>query len=191
MATNNYSLEDFIDQCGSCVSQSSIPADCVTAIAPLMQQLVAGPKDFLKPEHFQWNPEHYARNEIFVADDESLSLYALVWRPGQWTPVHDHGTWGVVGVVRGILEERNFIRTDSHDERMTDITLLRGGVLLLAEGAITSFVPNPDHIHVTGVADDRQEVVSLHLYGREMSGFNVYNMAAGTRRFIDLPPQRS
>ena len=77
------------------------------------------------------------------------------------------------------------------NERMTDITLLRGGVLLLAEGAITSFVPNPDHIHVTGVADDRQEVVSLHLYGREMSGFNVYNMAAGTRRFIDLPPQRS
>ena len=187
----NDSLEEFIANCTNCVAQSAVPADCVTAIAPLMQRLVTGPKDFLQPEHFQWNAEHYARNEIFVAEDESLSLYALVWRPGQWTPVHDHGSWGVVGVVRGILEERNYVRTDSHDERMSDITLLRGGVLLLAEGAITSFVPNPDHIHVTGVADDRQEVVSLHLYGREMSGFNVYEVDAGTRRYIDLPPQKS
>ena len=162
--SDNYSLESFIAECASCIVQSDMPADCVTAIAPLMQRLVAGPKDFLKPEHFRSNAAHYARNEIFVAEDESLSLYALVWRPGQWTPVHDHGTWGVVGVVRGILEERNYVRTDSHDARMTDITLLRGGVLLLASGAITSsFVPNPDHIHVTGVADDRAEVVSLHL----------------------------
>jgi predicted metal-dependent enzyme (double-stranded beta helix superfamily) len=188
---DNYSLQDFITECGDCFTRSNVPADCVTAIAPLMQRLVAGPKDFLQPGHFRSNPEHYARNEIFVADDECLSLYALVWRPGQWTPVHDHGTWGVVGVVRGILEERNYVRTDSHDERMSDITLLRGGVLLLAAGAITSFVPNPDHIHVTGVADDREEVVSLHLYGREMSGFNVYDADAGTRRFIDLPPQKS
>jgi len=28
----------------------------------------------------------------------------LVWLPGQWTPVHDHGSWGVVGLVRGVLE---------------------------------------------------------------------------------------
>ena len=27
------------------------------------------------------------------------TLFALVWLPGQWTPIHDHGTWGVVGVV--------------------------------------------------------------------------------------------
>ena len=125
------------------MAQSEIPADCVTSIAPLMQRLVAGPKDFLQPEHFQSNREHYARNEIFVADDESLSLYALVWRPGQWTPVHDHGTWGVVGVMRGILEERNYVRTDSHDERMSDITLLRGGVLLLAGGCHHQFRSQP------------------------------------------------
>ena len=189
--TNGYALEEFISDCQGRIADCNGPADCVEAIAPLMQQLVSGPKDFLKPEHFQFDPEHYARNEIYVAPDESLSLYALVWRPGQWTPVHDHGSWGVVGVVRGILEERSFVRTDGHDDRATGITLLRGGMLLLAEGAITSFVPNPDHIHVTGVADDREEVVSLHLYGREMSGFNVYDVDAGTRRFVDLPPQKS
>jgi predicted metal-dependent enzyme (double-stranded beta helix superfamily) len=29
--------------------------------------------------------------------------------PGQWTPVHDHGSWGVVGVVEGVLEERSYV----------------------------------------------------------------------------------
>ena len=51
------------------------------------------------------------------------------------------GAW--LALCVGILKERNYVRTDSHDERMSDITLLRGGVLLRAGGAITSFVPNP------------------------------------------------
>jgi molybdenum cofactor biosynthesis enzyme MoaA len=47
---------------------------------------------------------------IYNAPDGSLSLYALVWLPGQWTPVHDHGSWGVVGVAEGVLEERSYVR---------------------------------------------------------------------------------
>ena len=54
--------------------------------------------------------------EKLSASDASLSLYALVWLPGQWTPVHDHGSWGVVGVH------------------------------MFSPGTISSFVPNPDHI---------------------------------------------
>ena len=67
------------------------------------------------------------------------------------------------------------------------IELVRGGVILLGPGAVTSFVPNPDHIHVTGVPPDRRRAVSLHLYGRNMSSFNVYDVAAGTRRRIHVP----
>ncbi|MFC5429813.1 hypothetical protein ACFPTO_13545 [Paraburkholderia denitrificans] len=49
----------------------------------------------------------HTRNLIHEAPDKSLSLYALVWLPGQWTPVHGHGSWGVVGVIEGTLEERS------------------------------------------------------------------------------------
>ena len=47
-------------------------------------------------------------------DDEKvgLSLYTLVWNPGQWTPVHDHGTWGVVGIIEGRLDEQSYLRVD-------------------------------------------------------------------------------
>lgn len=82
------------------------------AIAPLMRRLLNVTEGFLKPEHFQSDPGHYARNLVFDNEAAGLSLYVLVWTPGQSTPVHDHGTWGVVGVIKGQLEEQSYMRTD-------------------------------------------------------------------------------
>jgi len=62
--------------------------------------------------------------------------------------------------------------------------LERGGSVLLPPGAVTSFVPNPDHIHMTGVADGNPPCLSLHLYGRVLSDFHVYNVVRGTRKLI-------
>jgi predicted metal-dependent enzyme (double-stranded beta helix superfamily) len=42
---------------------------------------------------------------LHVEPDGSFSTVALVWLPGQVTPVHDHVSWCVVGVYRGDEEE--------------------------------------------------------------------------------------
>jgi predicted metal-dependent enzyme (double-stranded beta helix superfamily) len=184
-------LDSFVDECRAVADAGGDPADLVTAIAPAMMRLLRSDKAFLKADHFRSSPDHYTRNAIYISDDESLSLYALVWLPGQWTPVHDHGSWGVVGVVQGILEERSFMSVDGEIRSDSGIRLKRGGVILLDHGSVTTFVPNPDHIHMTGVAPSRERVVSLHLYGRNMNSFHVYDVAAGTRRLIDVPHQKS
>ena len=137
-------------------------------------------------QDFQDDPDHYARNAVHIGDGGGMSLYTLVWNPGQWTPIHDHGTWGVVGVVRGVLEERNFIRMDHNGDTDEGIDLARGGPVLLGEGTVTSFVPNPDHIHKTGVPNDREQAISLHLYGRNMNNFYTYDPATRTRTLIDV-----
>lgn len=80
---------------------------------------------------------------------------------------------------------------DGHIAKGDGIALKRGGVLLLKEKSITSFVPNPDHIHMTGVPATRKRAASLHLYGRNMDSFHIYDVAQGTRRLIDLPQQKS
>ena len=71
------------------------------------------------------------------------------------------------------------------------IELVRGGIVLLRSGAVTSFVPNPDHIHVTGVPPERPRAVSLHLYGRMMSSFNIYDIGTRTRRRVDVAHNES
>lgn len=183
---SNYSLDDFLKDTKAAVSKSIEPADSVEAVAPLMHRLLMEDQSFLKPTHFRSEPDHYARNAVFMDEESGLSLYTLVWLPGQWTPVHDHGTWGVVGIVQGVLEERNFIRMDNNSKTDTDIELCRGGPILLSEGTVTTFVPNPDHIHRTGVPSNRETTVSLHLYGREMNSFFVYDVDAKSRKLIEV-----
>jgi predicted metal-dependent enzyme (double-stranded beta helix superfamily) len=184
-------LEAFIAQAIARSRQTPEPADCVLALAPLMLDLIEQAGTFLAPQHFRSSDAGYTRNLVFSAPDDSLSLYSIVWLPGQWTPVHDHGSWGVVGVVEGVLEERSYVRLSPDRGANEDIELARGGTVLLRHGAVTSFVPNPDHIHVTGVPTERPRAVSLHLYGRTMSSFNIYDVAARTRRRIDVAHNES
>ena len=85
------------------------PSQCVEAIAPLMHALLPGAGGAAHACTSAFGDAHYTRNAILVG--EQLSLYAIVWQPGQWTPVHDHGSWGVVGVIEGALHERAWLRT--------------------------------------------------------------------------------
>jgi 3-mercaptopropionate dioxygenase len=187
----DYPLDEFIANCREVASTISDPADCVLAVAPLMERLLEGDRSFLKSEHLRADPTHYARNAIYVSPDEQLSLFALVWLPGQWTPVHDHGSWGVVGVLQGLLEERGFMAVDGEITRDEGIRLRRGGVLLLKEKSVSSFVPNPDHIHMTGVPESRSMAVTLHLYGRNMNSFHIYDVEKGTRTLVDVPHEKA
>jgi predicted metal-dependent enzyme (double-stranded beta helix superfamily) len=184
-------LDTFIAAAIAKTQACAEPADCVLALAPLMLDLIEQASGFLEPRHFASDANHYSRNLVHAATQGELSLYTLVWLPGQWTPVHDHGSWGVVGVLEGVLEERSYVRLFPDRRADEGIELVRGGVVLLGRGAVTSFVPNPDHIHVTGVPADRPRAVSLHLYGRMMSSFNTYDVGAGTRHRIDLAHNES
>lgn len=192
--SNPPALQAFIGQALVDGAAQADPSDAVLAIAPLMMRLLQHAGSFLRPEHLRSGPAGYTRNLIHAAPDHSLSLYALVWLPGQWTPVHDHGSWGVVGVVEGVLEERSFVRLSAQPPDASadhGIVLARGGIVLLPPGAVTTFVPNPDHIHVTGVPAERPRAVSLHLYGRTMTDFNLYDVAAGTRRRVNVTHNES
>jgi predicted metal-dependent enzyme (double-stranded beta helix superfamily) len=190
-AMTSPALERFIAQAAARSREQPDPADCVLALAPLMLELIDLAGTFLQPQHYRSSDVGYTRNLIYDAPDASLSLYAIVWLPGQWTPVHDHGSWGVVGVIEGILEERSYVRLSPDRGADEEINLARGGTVLLRHGAVTSFVPNPDHIHVTGVPAERSRAVTLHLYGRTMSDFNIYDVPARTRRRITVAHNES
>ncbi len=183
-------LDQFIEDAQACANRHTSPSDCVDVVAPVMQRLLGHTDSFLTEAHLRSDTAQYTRNAIMMSSDGSLSLYALVWLPGQWTPIHDHGSWGVVGVVEGLLEERSYIRVDANrvnsDKRDDNIDLVRGGVFLLAPGTVSTFVPNPDHIHVTGVPAEGERTVSLHLYGRNMNSFCVYDLAKRARTRVQL-----
>ena len=187
------SLEMFRSVCETVTAKSSAPCQIVRRLAPHMRSLVQSADRFLESAHRLGDPDRYARNLVFSDDSGFLSLFALVWAPGQRTPIHDHGTWGVVGVVEGVLAEQSFMRVHAGPDQGRDegIELSPGGLVLLPPGGVSTFVPQPDHIHETGVATGGLPALSLHLYGNELNEFNVYDRTAGTRRRCRVASQRT
>jgi predicted metal-dependent enzyme (double-stranded beta helix superfamily) len=62
----------------------------------------------LAPDQRAGDPETYRSHVLHSEPNGSFSIVALVWRPGQVTPIHDHVTWCVFGVIQGIEYEELF-----------------------------------------------------------------------------------
>jgi predicted metal-dependent enzyme (double-stranded beta helix superfamily) len=96
--------------------------------------------------------------------DFGFVIMALVWGPGLSTPIHDHGCWGVEAVLKSALRVTNYTE-DEREPRPLD-------TLLAAEGAIMHNLPPARDVHKVEYAGTGQGelALSLHIYGREMTG---------------------
>jgi predicted metal-dependent enzyme (double-stranded beta helix superfamily) len=137
------------------------------ALAPYL-----GAEGLLTAEQREGDPERYRQHVLHVADDGAFSLVALVWLPGQATPVHDHVCWCVVGVHEGEEEE---IRYAVEGDR-----LVATERLVNARGEVSVALP-PGDIHLVRNAGS-DLAVSLHVYGADLR-----QTGTSIRRRYDLP----
>jgi len=120
------------------------------------------------------DPGGYQTHLMHAEPDGSFSIVAVVWRPGQVTPVHDHVTWCVAGVLQGAENEELFTLADGG-------TAVRpAGRARTGAGSVTGFAP-PGDIH--RVRNPGPGVtVSLHVYGADIS-----RLGSSVRRVYELP----
>ncbi len=166
------------------------PADLVAAIRTATHrhadwqqtaELVAGRlrlhlpgADILTAAERAGDVEGYRCHLLHVEPDGSFSVTAMVWRPGQVTPIHDHVTWCVFGVVQGIEYEELF--TLSAD----GCHLEEAGRSHNAAGEVSGFAPPGDIHRVRNIGDDI--AISLHVYGADIT-----RLGSSVRRIYDLP----
>ena len=123
------------------------------------------------------DPEGYRSHVLHTEPDGSFSIVALVWRPGQTTPIHDHVTWCVFGVVQGVEHEELF-RLDEASE-----CLVATGSSTNEAGDVSGFAPPGDIHRVRNVGDST--AISIHVYGTD-----VARVGSSVRRYYDLPVRR-
>ena len=104
----------------------------------------------------------------------AFSIAVMVWRPGQATPIHDHVSWCVTGVLQGI-EYVEIFAPGPGGRCLTEVIRRQH-----PPGTVAGFAP-PGDIHRvrncgSGIA------VSLHLYGA-----NLAELGSSIRRVYDLP----
>jgi 3-mercaptopropionate dioxygenase len=141
-------------------------------IAQLRRHL-PGPSVLTAAER-EGSPDGYVCHTLHAEPDGSFSVCALVWRPGQQTPVHDHVAWCVVGVLQGAEHEELFALRDGGS------ALEPVAVRVNAPGDVSGFAPPGDIHRVTNNGDDI--AISLHVYGADIA-----RLGNSVRRTYDLP----
>jgi 3-mercaptopropionate dioxygenase len=121
-------------------------------------------------------PDSYARRLICANPEVGFTVLAMVWGPGQGTPLHDHaGLW----CVEGVLEGR--IRVTQYEllERTGDLCRFEPQTGGEAEvGSAGRLIPPFDY-HVLANALSDQPSITLHVYGGEMDHCNVFEPQGG------------
>jgi predicted metal-dependent enzyme (double-stranded beta helix superfamily) len=121
--------------------------------------------------------ETYRQHLLYVSPTRRLSVVALVWKPGQRTPIHDHVSWCVVGVYRGVEHETRYRLVELGTSRRLEPV----GNVLAYPGHVETLVPPVEDIHAVSAAGGGL-TISIHVYGADIErlGSSIH------RRFDDL-----
>ncbi len=108
-------------------------------------------------------PDRYTQHVLAVSPDRSFSVVALVWHPGQATPIHDHICWCVVGVYEGEESQIRYRLMRSGEDRY----LVEAGHERAARGDCSALVPPEENIHRVSNAG-AGPAISIHVYGADI-----------------------
>ncbi|SAK95034.1 cysteine dioxygenase family protein [Caballeronia ptereochthonis] len=124
-----------------------------------LQRAIADP-GLLRPEQRIGSAQGYCRHLLAACPHNRYAIAALVWEPGQASPVHGHRTWCGYAVIEGTLAETLY-RWDA--ETHCAIETRRHP---RAAGAVSYVDAGRGAIHRLGnPADAAARAVSLHIYG--------------------------
>jgi len=129
--------------------------------------------ELLSPDERRGDDTGFVRHTLHA--EAGFSIAALVWRPGQLTPIHDHVAWCAFVVLQGV-EFETLYRDDG--DRLTEIGRAANRV-----GDASGFAPPGDihRVHNTG----ESTAISLHVYGADLG-----HGESSVRRVYDLPVSR-
>lgn len=168
-------LDDLISDIREVVARGDDAAPTSQAVAEALGHHLSVP-GLLPEEARASNPDGYRQNILHVEPDGSFSIVALVWLPGQRTPIHDHISWCVVGVYEGDeAEVRYAVKGEGEDTY-----LVKTGELTNPQGTFEGFAP-PGDLHEVWNAGE-ELAISIHIYGA-----NIAELGSSIRRRYDLP----
>lgn len=123
----------------------------------LLKTLIA--QDDWLPEQFTHPHAEYYQQYLLYADPlDRFSVVSFVWGPGQKTPVHDHMTWGLIGMLRGR-------EVDTHYFSQPDGSLKAGEAKTLLPGEVAHVSPDTHDVHEVANFYSDQTSISIHVYG--------------------------
>ncbi|MFQ5693428.1 MAG: hypothetical protein ACE5IM_10340, partial [Nitrospinota bacterium] len=127
---------------------------------------------WLHPGHRTPHDEHYARNLIFRHPELGFVVVAMVWQPGQGTPVHDHGgVWCVEGVLEGSVRITQYDPVGD-PKSGEGVRLRESGLFQSQIGDTGRLVPPFEYHKIENVGD--RTAITIHVYGKDLVDCRVF-----------------
>jgi predicted metal-dependent enzyme (double-stranded beta helix superfamily) len=125
---------------------------------------------------------------LFINNRRLFSVRLYIYGPGQYTPIHDHNSWGVYGCVHNKIEVIRYRRQDDETKpgfaRLQEIERP-----ILDPGQTASVLPLNDGIHKAGNPADKTSVM-LSVYGTPIRRLYVNQYDHLQNRVTQLYPPR-
>jgi 3-mercaptopropionate dioxygenase len=167
-------LRDLVQSVRSVVAGSEREA-IAAGVAQVLRPVLGHPR-LLLPEQCETDPRRYRQHILHAEEDGSFSIVALVWLPGQATPIHDHVSWCAIGIHRGQEYE---VQYSLVEERGLSC-LLPVGSCTNRKGSVSALNPPGDIHYVINPGPD--PAISIHVYGAD-----VRQSGSSIRRCYELP----
>lgn len=157
-------------------------------IAARMARLTRDPAATADSDRVSGNVHTGQQSRPVYSDETGLTLMRARFGPEAMTPIHNHGSWGVVGVYQGRDRYQLWRRLDEGGESgQARVALVEERVL--GPGDVAILPPPPQDIHAQqGIGEPAYEFV---LFGRDATRLPrlYFDPATNTAREV-LPGQR-
>ncbi len=181
MPAVTYSLDEFINDMSSLVESQPDQAKLFDQGSTQLQRLIQNPEAI--PEEYRLptgtGPRANHGSYLLHQAPSGLSITAVVWGPGDLALPHDHGTWGMIGVLANTMTETRYRRLD--DRSRDDFALLEHDrITEVKPGEVTLLIPDVDEIHQMNNLTDIP-TAEIHVYGIDLRGWDrrQYNVETG------------
>lgn len=148
----------FIGRIAELVEARSAEKVLIARASEAMRDLIRQ-DDWLPAEWSAPGPDKYRQYLLYCDARERFSVVSFVWAPGQSTPIHNHQTWGVIGMLRGAELSQSYRLGDDGRVQM------KGPPQYLKPGDIEVLAPTIGDIHHVENPSKEHPSVSIHVYG--------------------------
>ncbi|HXX95102.1 MAG TPA: cysteine dioxygenase family protein [Planctomycetota bacterium] len=172
-----YRFGDFITDLEMITAIETMDEEKIRKIHRKMRLLLSG-DEFLPEAAKKPDPRQYARHLLHEDPKKRFVVVSLVWGPRQGTPIHDHSTWGVAGILSNELRIVNYDRLDD-GAKPGRAELREASSITAPTGTVIYVLPPNDEIHL--LENPTETItITLHVYGKQITECNRYDLAAKT-----------
>jgi predicted metal-dependent enzyme (double-stranded beta helix superfamily) len=155
----NYRLYRFLTEVEDVLNSVDDETVRLPEIRMLVRRLIVN-SYWVRSQYLEPSPK--TGTSVLLLYDElgfPLTVQTVTFAPGTRSTIHNHGTWGIVAVLKG--EEKNTFWQRTHSPEFLN-KIERTGEITLFPGDIISFTP--DAIHSVEAMGD-EPTVTFNIYG--------------------------